>query len=206
MRSRESTYTSGPNTIDLQSPLILLRRRAAVTAFRRRRRVFVILIGGAAVPLEHAHNLAEEAFLFSGLFLRLDTGGRLRVPVGGGRRQSFLGISAEHAGEEPLHTAALVAGIARLGAGDEGNRVIVGARRRRQAVGDFIEFHIHHALGLGKGLHVRILWQSNRFLHELGPNGGGSLRAAQAKVAVIVVSHPDDAKQIAGVAGEPAVV
>src|SRR5208337_3194435 len=83
---------------------------------------------------------------------------------------------------------------------------IAGARRRRQAVGDFIEFHIHHALGLGKGLHVRILWQSNRFLHELGPNGGGSLRAAQAKVAVIVVSHPDDAKQIAGVAGEPAVV
>src|ERR1019366_435945 len=131
----------------------LLRRRAVVTAFRRRRRGFVILAGGTAVPLERANNLAEEAFLFLGLFLGLDTGGCLRVPVRG-RRQRFLGISAEHAGEEPLHTAALVAGIVRLGAGHEGNRVIVGARWRRQAVGDLVELHIHHAFGLGEGLYV----------------------------------------------------
>src|SRR5271163_2000952 len=56
---------------------LLRRRRAAVTALRRRRRgrIFVILIGRAAVSLERAHNLAEEAFLFLGLFIRLDTGG-----------------------------------------------------------------------------------------------------------------------------------
>ena len=48
--------------------LPLLRRRAVVTAFRRRGRAFVILFG-VAVSLEHPDNLAEEAFLFLGLFL-----------------------------------------------------------------------------------------------------------------------------------------
>src|SRR6202521_2439433 len=119
MRIQERIYTPGLNAIErqrtpneLQTNSRLLRRCAAVTTFRRRRRIFVILWGGA-VSLEHAHNLAKEAFLFAGLFLRLDTGCGLRVPVRGGRRQSLLGISAEHAGEELLHTTTLVASIAR---------------------------------------------------------------------------------------------
>src|ERR1700736_5089060 len=86
-----------PNVIQTNSTL--LRRRAAVTTFRRRRRIFVILWGGA-VSLEHAHNLAKEAFLFAGLFFRLNTSGRLGVPVRSGRRQRFRGIAAEHSGEE----------------------------------------------------------------------------------------------------------
>src|SRR5208282_2336886 len=148
---------------------LLLRRRAA-TAFGRSRRVFVILLR-RTVPLKHVNNLAEEAFLLLGLLLRLDTVGRLLVPVRGGWRQRFLGISAKHPGEEALYATALVAGIARLGAGHERNRVIVGTSRGRQAVGDFVELDVHHAFGLVEGLHILILGQRNRLLHELGPNG-----------------------------------
>ncbi len=77
-----------------------------------------------------------------------------------------------------MHSGGLVAGIMRLGASYEGNRVIVRTGRGGQAIGDLIELHINHAFGLAEGLHVRILWQGNRFLHELSPNGSRSLRAA----------------------------
>src|SRR6266849_9233768 len=140
---------------DLQTLYSLWRRRAAVTTLRRRSRVFVILGRRAAPPLEHAGNFAEEGLLSPCLFLRLDTGGRRRVPVRARRRQRFLGIAAKYAREEPLHPpAALVAGIVGFGAGHKGNRVIVGTRWRSQAVGDFVELHIHHAFRLGEGLRV----------------------------------------------------
>src|SRR5260370_19201818 len=176
MRIQERIYTPGLNAIErqrtpneLQTNSRRMRMRAAVTTFRRRRRIFVILWGGA-VSLEHADNLAKEAFLFTGLFFGLDPRGRLRVPVRGGRRQRFLGISAKHAGEEPLHTAALVAGVSRLGAGDEGTRVSVWTGRSCQAVGDFVELYIHYPFRLREGLHVRILWQHNRFLPQPAPH------------------------------------
>src|SRR6266851_658367 len=138
---------------DLQTLYSLWRRRAAVTTLRRRSRVFVILSGRAAFSLERANNFAEEALLSPCLFLRLDTGARRRVPVRARRRQRFLGIAAKYAREEPLHApAALVAGIVGLGAGHKGNCVIVGTRRRRQAVGDFVELYIHHAFRLEEGL------------------------------------------------------
>src|SRR5216684_2604352 len=155
MRSQERIYTPGPNTINFQTLYSLRRRRAAVTTLRRRSRVFVILGGRAATALEHACNLAEEGLLSPCLFFGLDTGGRRRVPVRARRRQRFLGISAKYAREEPLHApAALVTGIVGFGAGHKGNCVIVGTRRRRQAVGDFVELYIHHAFRLEEGLRV----------------------------------------------------
>src|SRR5882762_2999753 len=48
-------------------------------------------------------NLRKRPVKRKASLARLDTRGRLRVPVRGGRRQRFLGISAEHAGEETLH-------------------------------------------------------------------------------------------------------
>ena len=68
-----------PEGAPIQAPAASLKRcpdtkhhcggEPLVSAFRRRSRVFVIL-GGVAVSLEHAHNLAKEAFLFLCLFFR----------------------------------------------------------------------------------------------------------------------------------------
>src|SRR5208282_5116785 len=58
-------------TIDIKALCIqalLSRRRAVVIVLRRRRRALVISLG-AAVSLEYVNDLAEEAFLFLGLFL-----------------------------------------------------------------------------------------------------------------------------------------
>src|SRR5439155_18352874 len=38
------------------------------------------------------------------------------------------------------------------------------------------------------------------------PGGGGRLRDAQAKVTIVVISHPHDAQQSAGVSGETSIV
>src|SRR5512146_3321920 len=100
----------------------------------------------------------------------------------------------------------LVASIRWLCTGDEGNRVIVGASSSSNAVGRFIQLDVHHAGRLTERLNVAVLRHLDGPFHEFGPNGGGGGGAAQAQVAVIVEADPDNAQQVAGVAGEPAVM
>ncbi len=47
---------------------------------------------------------------------------------------------------------ALIAGFLRLGPGDERDRVVVRAGRRRQPVGHFVQSDVHHARGAVKSL------------------------------------------------------
>ena len=61
-------------------------------------------------------------------------------------------------------------------------------------------------MGWRKRLHIGILRQGSCLLHELSPDRQGRLGAAQADVAIVVISDPDNAEQIAGVSGEPSVM
>src|SRR5712671_5586589 len=147
----------------------------------------------AAVALQCVRNFTEKALLFlCGLCITLDTTGRLQVPVL--RRQSLLGVSAKNSRKEPLHALALVAGIMRLCPGHKSDRVSIWTGRSCKTICSFVESHVNHALGLIEGPYVGILRQSNRLFHELRPDRRGRLCPAQPQIAVIVISHPDNAQ------------
>src|SRR6202142_3978585 len=197
-------------------PQLRQTRGSVCRRFRRWGCVFVIvLIIVTAIPFECVGDLTEEALLFLGLLLVFDTSSGLGVPtgcgrggrtIGGWRRQWLLRGSAKDSGEESLCAARLVAGIMWLGSGDEGDGVIVGTGRRCQPVCNLVELNIDHAVGLVEGLHIGVLRERHGLLHELSPDGGGGLRAAQANIAVVVIAYPNHAQQVAGVAGEPSVM
>src|SRR5205085_5746364 len=96
--------------------------------------------------------------------------------------------------------------IARLGSGDEGCKVIVRTRGGGQAIGNLIEPDPNHTRWSREGFGVVVSGQGDGALHKFGPDGRGGISAAQAQVAVIVISNPDDAKQVAGVSGEPGIM
>src|ERR1035438_3517931 len=176
-----------------QPPLLgcLWRRGSPIPRrFRRLGRVFVTL---AAISLEYVGNLTEEALLFLALFLVLDSTGCLGVPICCGGWQRSLRTPSKDAREEPLRSACLVAGVVRFGAGHEGDRVVIRTGGSCEPVGDLVQLNVDHAFRLAERLDIGILGKRHSLLHELGPDGGRSLRAAQPEIAVVVISHPYNA-------------
>lgn len=80
-----------------------------------------------------------------------------------------------------------------------------GATRRGQLQGIRIDHYGLHALGHLEVPDVAVTRQSGGFDHEIGPNGCGCLATLQAQVVIVVKTDPDDADEIAGEAGKPAV-
>src|SRR5213593_4070824 len=170
-RRRRSEVTRFQESM-IYLPLHLLRFRTVILRLIRRRRVFVM----GSVAFESIRDLAEKALLFlGGIPIRLDTACRLRVPTVSRRRERPLGIAAKNPRKESLHAAALIASIMRFRPRDEGNRVSVRTGRSCQPIGNLVESHIHHALGLVEGPYIGILGQRNRLFHELRPDGRGRL-------------------------------
>ena len=101
----------------------------------------------------------------------------------------------------------MVASVGRLGAFQERRRIrLARAARVGQQVGVLVQLHHRYAGGSGKLPRVGILRQLHRRLHELRPDRRGRQRPGQLHVGVVVVAHPHDANQIAGVTREPRVV
>src|ERR1700722_2627092 len=154
----------------------------------------------AFVVLEDAGYFAKEPLLFLRI-LAILTVSRL-----GGGRQSLLAATSKEPREQARHPALLIAGLAGLSSRDEGGDVIVWTGWSCEAVGCLIQLHIHDACGLGERFHAGILRQRRCLLHKLSPDRRSGLRPAQAQVAVIVITDPNDTQQIGGVSREPAIM
>src|SRR5207249_11725620 len=96
-----------------------------------------------------------------------------------GRRKGLVASCAGNAGEEAANASALIAGLAGFCSRDEGGAVSLRTSRCRQQVCLFVQLDIDDSGGLIEWLHVRVLRKRDRLFHELGPDGGGGLRAAQ---------------------------
>src|SRR5882672_4115102 len=62
-----------------------------------------------------------------------------------------------------------------------------------------------HAFGRIEVFYVFVAGQRRRSEHEIRPDGRSRCAAGQAEVAVVVKTYPDDANEIRGVSGEPAI-
>ncbi len=96
--------------------------------------------------------------------------------------------------------------VHRLRAGDKDLFLTARAGGRREFAGVRIQLGGDDALGHLKLTRVLVGAQFVGGLHELGPDGQRGMCALEAEVGVVVEADPDDAQQIVGEAGEPAVV
>src|SRR5579859_47917 len=162
--------------------------------------IIVLIVGTAKYT-------APKTFLF---LLRL---ARLAGILLGGRRLGRRGPSVPHSSIrrrrgrsrfgfyaknslKNVAMAALLAGLRRLGAIDKGGIVVVRACRGGDLVGAFVQRKLNHTLRRAEGLDVRVVWQLDGALHELGPDGQCDHGATQVDIAIVVIADPDDAEQI----------
>src|SRR5581483_717517 len=173
---------------------------------------------------ENSDNLSEEAFFLFWLLARLRgsfsgncdrrllprthrlAGSRRGWHSGRGGRRRWASQTENARQKSAMLAGHLVAGILGLGAGNKRDAVNVRARSSRQPVGDLVKTNVHHTFRLREILHVRVLRQFDRALHELAPDRRGCISAAETQVAIVVEAYPNDAEQVGGIARKPAIV
>src|SRR5437588_1798103 len=182
---------------------------------RTLRRILVLII-----PLNCPKNLAKKALF---LLIVLGTLGRLgRLYDRWGRkwlgcllsrirhrrRRTRMWSNAKDLLEEiALITSGHLAGLIRLSARDKGRFVIVRTDGSGQVIRYFVELYVDHSGRRIEGTNsILVLWQGDRAFHELSPDRRCGFGAFQLQVTVVVITYPNNAQQIRGVAGEPGVV